>query len=157
MVTCLETMVMQLRKLSFKMINLPTSLLPAWESALKDASLDVRCMPRDVRTQWNSTYDMLHFALEYREGIDAITDKVRLGVDKLGLSEADWKLVEQLQDILQVLKEAMLYFSRSKPNLVMVIPAMDYIDEIFTTGLLNERRLDPAICAAIGLTKKTLN
>jgi hypothetical protein len=84
------------------MINSPTSLLPAWESALKDAGLDVRRMPRDVRTRWNSTFDMLHFALEYREGIDAITDKVRLGVDKLGLSDEDWKLVKQLQDVLQV-------------------------------------------------------
>ena len=58
---------------------------------------------------------------------------------------------------VQVLKEATLYFSRAKPNLAMVMPAMDYIDEIFTTGLLNDRRLDPAIRAAIGLAKKTLN
>ncbi|KAF8667473.1 hypothetical protein AX14_006338 [Amanita brunnescens Koide BX004] len=39
----------------------------------------------------------------------------------------------------------------------MVMPTMDYIDEIFTTGLLNDQRLDPAIHAAIGLAKKTLN
>ena len=58
---------------------------------------------------------------------------------------------------IQALKEAMLYFSQSKPNLVMVIPAMDYINEIFTTGLLNDKRLDPAIRTAIGLAKTTLN
>ena len=47
-------------------------------------------------------FDMLHFALEYREGINTITDKVQLGMDKLGLSDEDWKLVKQLQDLLQV-------------------------------------------------------
>ena len=57
----------------------------------------------------------------------------------------------------QVLKDAMLFFSRSTPNLVMVIPAMDYIDEVFTTGMLQRNMLDPAICAAVGLAKKTLN
>ena len=43
------------------------------------------------------------------------------------------------------------------PNLAMVIPAMDYIDEIFTTSMLNKQELSPPICAAIGLAKKTLN
>jgi hypothetical protein len=39
----------------------------------------------------------------------------------------------------------------------MVIPAMDYIDEVFTTGMLAEEAFDPAIRAAVGLAKKTLN
>ncbi|KAI6099144.1 hypothetical protein F5141DRAFT_985797, partial [Pisolithus sp. B1] len=43
------------------------------------------------------------------------------------------------------------------PNLVMVIPAMDYIDEVFMTGMLDEEWFDLSIHAAIRLTKKTLN
>ena len=39
----------------------------------------------------------------------------------------------------------------------MVIPAMDYIDTTFTTGLLKKEQLDPAIRAAVGLAKRTLN
>jgi len=39
----------------------------------------------------------------------------------------------------------------------MVIPAIDYIDETFTNSMLSNGRLDPAIQAAIGLAKKTLN
>ena len=58
---------------------------------------------------------------------------------------------------VQVLKDATLFFSRSMPNLVMVIPAMDYIDETFTKGMLKKKTLNPAIRAAIGLAKKTLN
>ena len=39
----------------------------------------------------------------------------------------------------------------------MVIPAMDYVDEVFTTGMLDHTRFDPAIRATIGLAKMTLN
>ena len=43
------------------------------------------------------------------------------------------------------------------PNLAMVIPVMDYIDEMFTKGVLQKIKLDPAIHSAIGLAKKMLN
>ncbi|KIM57277.1 hypothetical protein SCLCIDRAFT_130824 [Scleroderma citrinum Foug A] len=39
----------------------------------------------------------------------------------------------------------------------MVIPAMDYINEVFTTGMLNQQCFDPAIRSAVGLIKNTLN
>ena len=34
---------------------------------------------------------------------------------------------------------------------------MDYIDEVFTTGMLKQQHFDPAIHAAVGLAKRTLN
>ena len=43
------------------------------------------------------------------------------------------------------------------PNLTMVIPAMDYIDESFTNSVHSKHTIDPAIWAAIQLAKKTLN
>ncbi|KIK20944.1 hypothetical protein PISMIDRAFT_46313, partial [Pisolithus microcarpus 441] len=39
----------------------------------------------------------------------------------------------------------------------MVILAMDYIDEIFMTTMLDNTHLDPSIRATVGLTKRTLN
>ena len=39
----------------------------------------------------------------------------------------------------------------------MVIPAMDYINEVFMTGMLNQQCFDPAICSVVGLAKNTLN
>jgi hypothetical protein len=39
----------------------------------------------------------------------------------------------------------------------MVIPAMDFINETFTNGVLNKKEFDPAIRVAVGLAKKTLN
>ena len=97
------------------------------------------------------------------------------------LDKHEWVILGQLQDVLkvkkhatpllhvclsmtkpmkpktQILKDATLFFSRSMVNLAMAIPAMDYIDKVFTTGMLNDEGFDPAICAAVGLAKKTLN
>ena len=42
------------------------------------------------------------------------------------------------------------------PNLVMVIPAMDYINEVFTTRMLKQQCFNTAIHVVVGLVKKTL-
>ncbi|KAI6100031.1 hypothetical protein EDD17DRAFT_1427959, partial [Pisolithus thermaeus] len=60
-------------------------------------------------------------------------------------------------DKQQILKDTTLFFSHSTPNLTMVIPAMDYINEVFVTGMLDEECFNPSIHAAVRLTKKTLN
>lgn len=57
----------------------------------------------------------------------------------------------------QMLKDATLFFLHGTPNLTMVIPAMDYIDESFTNSILFKDTVDPAIQVAIQLAKKTLN
>ena len=96
------------------------------------------------------------------------------------LSEREWTLAEQLRDVLeviptqiygfraplmlsarrlsisQILKDATLFFSRDTPNLAMVIPAMDHIDEVLSSQSL-DRRYDVSIRASLGLAKKTLN
>ena len=63
----------QLRKLAFAVINSTTILLPAWKACLEELYQYVRIMPHDVRTWWNLTYDMLKFALEYKETIKMLT------------------------------------------------------------------------------------
>jgi hypothetical protein len=55
-----------------------------------------------------------------------------------------------------VFKDATLFFSRATPNLAIVIPAMDHIDESLSTDAINPDRT-PAIRAALSLAKKTLN
>ena len=62
----------------------------------------MRIMPRDVSTRWNSTYDMLNFALEYQKAIDGMTDKRRLGLGDYELTSHEWMLVKQLRDVLKV-------------------------------------------------------
>lgn len=127
-------------------------------------------MPRDVTTRWNSTYDMLVFALEYRSAIDEISGDREMR--KYELEEEEWDLVRQLCDVLEVshslifsflsiifsqlFKDATLFFSRSTPNLATVIPAMDHIDAHLATASQN-LKFSPAIRASLALGKGHLN
>ncbi|KAG1765576.1 hypothetical protein EDD22DRAFT_757077, partial [Suillus occidentalis] len=74
----LRLILAKLRKLAYKVIHSTTIILPAWKTVLENLDLPIRIIPRDVSTRWNSTYDMLDFALTYQEGINAITDMRKL-------------------------------------------------------------------------------
>ena len=59
-------------------------------------------MPCDVATQWNSTYNMLKFALEYQEAVDAIMADREAELRAYELSKAEWKIAQQLHNVLEV-------------------------------------------------------
>ncbi|KAG2112004.1 uncharacterized protein F5147DRAFT_572773, partial [Suillus discolor] len=79
-----------------------------------------------------------------------------LGLRALELTDCEWAILEQLHNILKILKDTTLFFSHSTPNLAIVIPVMDLIDETLTTCSMNQQLL-PSIRVAAGLAKKTLN
>lgn len=51
--------------MAYAIKNSSTIILPKWYSNLNELELKSHIMPRDITTQWNSTYDMLDFALKY--------------------------------------------------------------------------------------------
>jgi len=59
-------------------------------------------MPRDVSTRWNSTYDMLAFAVKYRAAIDSMTAARDLGLRDYELVSAEWKIAEEVAEVLKV-------------------------------------------------------
>ena len=94
---------MQLQKLAFEIIHSTTILLLAWRSTLKDLKLPDHLMPRDVPMQWNSTFDMLEFALVYQKVIRLITRDPDLpGLEACELTAQEWRIVEQLSEVLLV-------------------------------------------------------
>jgi hypothetical protein len=109
----------QLRKLAFAIKNSTTIILPEWFSILQkhiDASekdnktpLSIRMMPRDVVTRWNSTFDMLEFALLYRKPLDDLTNDREMKLRSYELSEEEWIIVEQLAGILKVCCQVIFY------------------------------------------------
>ncbi|TFK73076.1 hypothetical protein BDN72DRAFT_745039, partial [Pluteus cervinus] len=63
----------KLRTYAYKIVNSSTILLPAWYAILAELGLDRKLLPRDVRTRWNSTYDLLVVAIKYRKAVDKMT------------------------------------------------------------------------------------
>ncbi|KAF8961238.1 hypothetical protein BDZ97DRAFT_1597382, partial [Flammula alnicola] len=97
-----KKLLVKVQKLAFKTINSTTLLLPAWQTLLEELDMDSRIIPRDVTTRWNSTYDMLIFILEYRKAVDKFTSDRKNDIRELEISEEEWKIVEQLTDVLMV-------------------------------------------------------
>ena len=65
-------------------------------------NLKPNLIPRDVATRWNSTYDMLRFALKYRAAIDSVTADKSLKLRKYELDNDEWKIVRDLVLVLEV-------------------------------------------------------
>lgn len=118
-------------------------------------NLPVRLIPRDVATRWNSTYDLLVFAVKYSAAIDAITgDKSNRTLRHSELELEEWRIVRDLVKVLKVrptfycqisshlvlfslkiFKDATLFFSREDiSSIANVVPTMDAIDRQLTRG-----------------------
>jgi hypothetical protein len=123
-----RTTISKVRNLSFAIIHLTTLTLPAWKEKCKETGLMPNLMPHDVITRWNSTYDMLSFALRYREPIDDITSDKSFKLRKYELDNDDWKIIEDLVSFLEQYKKATVFFSSNSSSIASIIPIMDKID-----------------------------
>lgn len=100
--TVVRTTISKLRQLSFSIIRSTTVALPQWRRYCNEFELQPRIFPRDVVTRWNSTFDMLSFALTYRTVIDAMTADKSLKLRKFELEDEEWVIVGDLVERLQV-------------------------------------------------------
>jgi hypothetical protein len=62
-----------------------------------------------VVTHWNSTYDLLEFAVKYWQAIDALTADKQLKLRKYELFDDDWRIIDELVSVLQVRHKLFLY------------------------------------------------
>ena len=59
-------------------------------------------MPRDVVTRWNSTFDLLEYALKHRKAVKLLTQRHELGLRKFKLADDEWVIIGQLHSVLKV-------------------------------------------------------
>src|SRR5216684_2102222 len=102
----------QMWKIAYKIINSSTKLLPEWKRVLKELLLAEKLIVRDVTTWWNLTYDMLNMNIEYRPGVDKMTEAHENELHMYELGEEEWIIAKQLCDILKV---SSLYHVMSHP------------------------------------------
>ncbi len=69
---------------------------------MKELGLPEKLLPRDVRTRWNSTYDMADECLRYREAIDRMCADQKYKLRRYELLPAEWEIVRQLREVLKV-------------------------------------------------------
>jgi hypothetical protein len=63
-------------------------------------------MPRDVKTRWNSTFDMLNFAVEYQTALDQLAGERASNLRQYEMGQDEWRIARQLRDVLKVSTEA---------------------------------------------------
>ncbi len=88
--------------LTFKIVHSTTKVLPAWNAILVEKKLPQRLIPRDVRTRWNSTYDMLQVALKYCTAVDTLCSRREHSLRVFELSPEEWTIMQELCDMLEV-------------------------------------------------------
>ncbi|KAJ6601530.1 hypothetical protein B0H10DRAFT_1659087, partial [Mycena sp. CBHHK59/15] len=152
-----------IRHLAFAIVNSTTIGLPAWLKKCDENGMSCRLIPRDVRTRWNSLYDMLVVAPMYKKVINDFTGDRNLGYRAYDLTDVQWGLVG---DMVHIFKDATLYFSsETHCTITQVIPTMDRIDDLITATIVNPSRtsgpskwaLHPSILSALQLAKSMLN
>ena len=77
-------------------------LLPAWYTILKELDLPPKLILRDISTQWNSSCDLMGFAVEYHEAMDRIAGDQKFDLRNYEMSEDEWEIADNLHSALQV-------------------------------------------------------
>jgi hypothetical protein len=88
--------------MAYAIKNSTTIILPHWYAILNKLEMKSHMMPHDVATQWNSTYNMLEFALMFWEVLDTITGEKDVRLQKHEMDDEEWETAHQLREVLMV-------------------------------------------------------
>lgn len=101
-----------------------------------------RSIPKDVRTRWNSTENMLLVLMELKESVNAALSDPTLqyckAANRVYLTAAEWGMVRDVQAVLKPLTEVVTFLSGSKyVSISRILPSISWI-----RSLLKPQALD---------------
>lgn len=97
----------------------------------------------DIRTRWNSTYDMIARALVIKTGLQA-TLMAKEELRKFVLSEEEWEQLVVLRDFMSPIKEATMMASKQMtPNIASSAMAYEYLLKHFNKFTAQSSSIDP--------------
>jgi hypothetical protein len=163
----------KIRKLSFAIIHSTTIALPAWHKACTTNSCPICLIPHDVKTCWNSMYNMLTVAFDYCTVINDITANKSLKLRCYELDDQDWEVVVDLLRVLkvcffchvnvqfnlwchQMYKDVILFFSQDNAvTIANVVPTMDHINKMLSASAA--RLLNSAVKHTLTFARKLMD
>lgn len=136
-----DKMVTAVSRLSFlvRKIRMSPKLRKLMENVCDEKKVKYLVPIIDVKTRWNSTYDMLVRASNYRVVISSSFYRYQNNTNiKLLLKEGDWICIDKLIKVLEPLKEATLMVSKGSDSLMIshVIPIYHACTELLKESLL---------------------
>lgn len=134
-----ESIVSAVNRLSFliRKIRASNILFEEFSAICRALELTPSVPIIDVKTRWNSTYDMLEFAVKYKECIQkCIWESTQLSRNEQRLcpSADDWALIQYLLQMLHPIKEVTLMVSKKEIDnnfvgVVEMIPLLQFVDK----------------------------
>ena len=102
------------------------------QEELGRAETDTKALVQDVKTRWNSSFDMLERFVELQEAIKKVLEdeewKDKINVKSTGrpvkFSSNDWKIMERVVKVLRPFKEATLKLSAAAACISRAIPTI---------------------------------
>ncbi|KAJ3511231.1 hypothetical protein NMY22_g15715 [Coprinellus aureogranulatus] len=152
----------KLRSLAVKIAHSPT-LREGLKSACEKVGCFFKMLSRDVSTRWNSTSELSKSGIDLRPALDRLCIQAEFNkssgvrLRRFRLSNEEWRIIEQLAPMLDVITYTTKEMSKSSTPLIHeVIPFIDGLTSYFDT-VIDNQALHPAVRHAAMRGLKMLN
>ena len=94
-----KNLLASIREVAYALSN--TSKLGKWEEILEKNAMPRRKIPPDVKTRWNSTFEMLNVAIKYRNEYNLFCNSFN-EMEHCSISNSNWEKLIKIKNFLKI-------------------------------------------------------